>query len=171
MFFGSWSDLGRVILVGTLAYLALVFLLLVSGKRSLSKMNSFDFVVTVALGSTLATILLSKDVSLAEGVTAFALLLILQFSVTWLSVRLPWFKNLVKAEPTLIYYEGEFLPSKMKKMRVLEEEIRQAARSEGFASLEDIEAVVLETDGTFSVMSKTKSEKSALKSVDEWKRS
>ena len=68
MFFDSWAGLLRVLVVGTLAYAALVLLLRVTGKRTLSKMNAFDLIVTVALGSTLATVLLSKDVALAEGV-------------------------------------------------------------------------------------------------------
>ena len=56
MFFDSWTALGRVLLVGTLAYVALVAILRISGKRTLTKLNAFDLVVTVALGSTLATI-------------------------------------------------------------------------------------------------------------------
>ena len=82
MVFSSWAGLLRVLIVGTLAYVALVLLLRVSGKRTLSKMNAFDLVVTVALGSTLATVILSKDVALTEGVTAFALLIGLQFGIT-----------------------------------------------------------------------------------------
>ena len=88
--------------VGVLAYVALVFLLRISGKRTLSKMNAFDFVVTVALGSTLATILLSKDVPLAEGVLAFALLIALQYVIAWFSVRSRTVSRFVKAEPTLL---------------------------------------------------------------------
>ena len=101
MFFDGWTGLLRVLVVGTLAYAALVLLLRATGKRALSKMNAFDLVVTVALGSTLATVLLSKDVALAEGVLAFALLL-LQFAITWLSVRSEGVQGLVKAEPRLL---------------------------------------------------------------------
>ena len=67
MFFDSWTGLGRVLVVGTLAYVALVAVLRISGKRTLTKLNAFDLVVTVALGSTLATILLSNSVALADG--------------------------------------------------------------------------------------------------------
>ena len=81
MFFDSWTGLGRVLLVGTLAYVALVLLLRISGKRTLTKLNAFDLVVTVALGSTLATVLLSKSVALAEGVVALALLVSLQYAI------------------------------------------------------------------------------------------
>jgi hypothetical protein len=67
MLFRSWSDVGRVLAMSLLVYPTLVLVLRVSGKRTLAKMNAFDLVVTVALGSTLATILLSADVSRVEG--------------------------------------------------------------------------------------------------------
>jgi uncharacterized membrane protein YcaP (DUF421 family) len=70
MIFDGWGSIARTAIVGVLAYAALVVLLRISGKRTLAKMNAFDLVVTVALGSTLATILLSKEVSLASGVAA-----------------------------------------------------------------------------------------------------
>ncbi len=99
MFFNGWMTLARTGIVGLAAYAPLVVLLRVAGKRSLSKMNAFDFVVTVALGSTLATVLLSKDVALAEGALAFALLLFLQFGITWLAVRSQIVSHLVKSNP------------------------------------------------------------------------
>ncbi|HUU25622.1 MAG TPA: DUF421 domain-containing protein [Methyloceanibacter sp.] len=87
MFFDTWFGLLRVLVVGTLSYAALIALLRISGKRSLSKMNAFDLVVTVALGSTFATVILNNAIPLAEGVLALALLVFLQFVITWLSVR------------------------------------------------------------------------------------
>ena len=115
-------------------------------------MNAFDFVVTVALGSTLATVLLSSSVSLARGVLAFAVLIFLQFIITWLSTRSPSFRSLVKAEPTLLVHKGEFLLDAMKRERVTKEEVRAAMRSQGFSAVEEVEAVVLETTSDISVV-------------------
>jgi uncharacterized membrane protein YcaP (DUF421 family) len=61
MWFDSWAQVGRVVLVGAATYGVLVLLLRVSGKRTLAKLNAFDLVVTVALGSTLATVLLDSS--------------------------------------------------------------------------------------------------------------
>lgn len=150
--FQSRNGLLRTIIVGVLAYLALIVLLRVSGKRTLSKMNAFDFVVTVALGSTLATILLSKDISIAEGVTALVVLIGMQFIIAWLSVRMKVVSRLVKSEPRLLLYRGEFLVGAMKKERVNKAEVLAAIRSQGVGRVEEVEAVVLETDGTFSTV-------------------
>lgn len=158
MFFNSWAGMARTALVGILAYAALILFLRVSGKRTLSKMNAFDFVVTVALGSTLATIILSKDTPLAEGLLALALLILLQFIITWLSVRSKSVSRLVKAEPRLLFYQGEFLWSAMKTERVNEGEVLQAMRGQGL-NHNAVEAVVLETDGSFSVVKRIDDDK------------
>lgn len=152
IFFDNWQTLMRTLLVGFLAYAGVVCLLRLSGRRTLSKMNAFDLIVTVALGSTLATILLNRNVTLTEGMLAFALLIGLQFVVTWTSVRVRWVRRLVTGEPALLFYQGEFLPRALRSARVTEDEVRASIRSAGLLSLRDIEAVVLETDGSFSVV-------------------
>jgi len=166
MFFDYWFALFRILAVGVFAYAALIILLRVSGKRTLSKWNAFDFVVTIALGSTLASVIMSKDISLADGVFALLLLVGLQFVITRLSVQFDWVKNLVKAEPALLLDKGKFLPEAMRRQRVTESEILAAIRSAGAAAVEEIEAVVLETDGSLSVVKKSPNDsRSALEDV------
>ena len=152
VFFGGWSGLARTLVVGAAAYVALVLLLRISGKRTLSKMNAFDLIVTVALGSTLATVLLSKSVALSEGITAFVLLIGLQFVVTWSSVRVKWVRKIATGEPQLLLYRGRVLPGPLRRARVTEAELRSALRAGGTTDLADAQAVVLETDGSFSVL-------------------
>jgi uncharacterized membrane protein YcaP (DUF421 family) len=152
MFFDGWTGLFRTVVVGVCAYVVMIVLLRISGKRTLSKMNAFDFVITVALGSTLATILLSKETALTEGIVALALLIFLQFAITWLSVRSRWVRRFVKAEPRLLFHKGEFLANAMKAERINEGEIMQAMRSQGISGKEAVKAVVLESDGTLSIM-------------------
>ena len=152
MFFDNWMGLVRVAIVGVIAYAALVVLLRISGKRTLSKLNAFDLVITVALGSTLATVLLSKDVALVEGVLAFVMLILLQFAITWLSVRSERVQKLIKAEPSLLFFRGEFLEKRMRRERVTRAELEAAVRQQGITAFEGIDAIVLETDGTVTVV-------------------
>ncbi|NKE48315.1 DUF421 domain-containing protein [Roseomonas frigidaquae] len=152
MLFQDWNSLLRVLLVGSLAYPALVLFLRVSGKRTLAKLNAFDLVVTVALGSTLATVLLNRSVTLAEGLVALLLLIGLQFLVAWLSVRSGRFSDLVKSEPTLLLHKGQLLEAAMRRQRVTRAEMLAALRAGGLSGPENAESVVLETDGTLSVV-------------------
>jgi uncharacterized membrane protein YcaP (DUF421 family) len=157
-FFNTWSDIVRVLVLGIAGYIALIFFLRVSGKRTLSKLNAFDFVITVALGSTFGSFILSKDISLSEGLTGLAVLIWLQHMISWLTVRSDFIKGVVRGEPTLVYYNGEYLKDAMKRSRVVESEIEQSVRNEGHANLEDVGAVILETDGSFSIIGRSEKE-------------
>lgn len=152
MFFDSLHDLLRVVLIAMLAYATLVGVLRLAGKRALAKLNAFDLVVTVALGSTLATVLLSKDVSFLEGALAFAMLALLQWTVSRLSITLPFFRDLVRSQPRILFEDGEYRRRAMREERVTEDEILAVIRSAGVGRIEDVAAVVLETDGTLSVI-------------------
>jgi uncharacterized membrane protein YcaP (DUF421 family) len=167
IFFNRWEGVARTLAVGVLAYAGLILMLRVSGKRTLSKMNAFDFIVTVALGSTLATILLSKDVALVEGLTAFALLIFLQYVITWLSVRSEHVAKAVKAEPALLYFHDDFLDATLRRERVTRGEVRAAVREQGIATMNKVHAVVLETDGSMTVLQKNNpdTESSSLQDV------
>ncbi|SFF86445.1 DUF421 domain-containing protein [Blastococcus tunisiensis] len=153
MWFDSWSDLGRVLVIGASAYVTVLLILRLSGKRTLAKLNAFDLVVTVALGSTLATILLSSDVSWTEGAVALAVLAGLQTAVALLTSRWPVARNWVTARPTLLLRNGEAIESALRDERVSMDEIRQAVRSNGSGDVSSVAAVVLESDGTMSIIS------------------
>lgn len=166
MFFDGWDDLVRLLVVGTLAYAGLIVILRATGKRTLSKMNAFDLVITVALGSTLSSALLSQDVSLSEGLLAFVLLCALQYGVTFLSVRSGAIQGFVKAEPSLLYFKGAFVDRHMKRERVTREEVLAAIRADGHGSLSGVVAVVLETDGSFSVVTGLAEDAGAMETVE-----
>ena len=156
IFFDSWRNLSRTGVVGVLAYSLLIVFLRVSGKRTLSKMNAFDFIVTISLGSVLASILLNKTVPLAQGALAMIVLIGLQFGITWSSLHVRSISKLMTGEPTLLLYRGAFQPAGLRACRVTENEIRAAVRAASLASLDQAEAVVLETDGSFSVIPRSK---------------
>ncbi len=152
IFFNNGYVVLRTLIIGVLAYTLLIVMLRISGKRTLAKMNAFDLVVTVAVGSTLAAILLNKEVALAEGAAAFFVLFALQFAITWTSTRARWVRRVVTGEPRLILFRGVCLPDALRRERVAVDEVHAAVRAAGLAAIEDAEAVVLETDGSFSVV-------------------
>lgn len=151
--FDSWASLGKVLLSAALTYPLLIVVLRIGGKRTLAKMNAFDFVVTVAIGSIVASTLLSTA-PVANGVGAVAALVALQALVTWGSVRSDRFEGLVKSRPTLVFHDGRYLDRPMRRVRVTREEVRGAIRGSGRAGTDGVAAVVLESDGAFSVLAR-----------------
>lgn len=150
--FNSIANLQHTISVGTLGYIGIIVLLRLSGKRTLSKWNSFDFVVTIAFGSILSSMMLQKNTSLTQGLLAFSMLVAFQFSLTWLSTHSSLVQHLVKAEPSLLLFQGQFQTQVMQQERVAQGEVLAAIRASGIADIQNVAAVVLETDGSFSVI-------------------
>lgn len=152
IFFDGWQGPLRIAVIAPAAYVALVLFLRISGKRTLTKLNAFDLVITVALGSTLATQILSRDTPLLDGVLAFAMLIALQWLVTFLSVRSKGFRTLVRAEPRVLLRAGTPERAAMRRERVTESELLQAVRAHGGQSLDDALVVFLQTDGSLAAI-------------------
>jgi uncharacterized membrane protein YcaP (DUF421 family) len=150
--FRGWQPIIRLILVGVPMYVALVTFLRFSGSRTLSTMSAFDFIITVAIGAVFGRALTATRVTLAEAVAAFALLITLQYVVTRLKVGWPFLNRVVTNPPVLLYFRGEFLRDAMHRERVAEAELKTAVRKNDFSTLAEVEAIILESSGEFSVI-------------------
>jgi uncharacterized membrane protein YcaP (DUF421 family) len=150
--FETWGRIGALVTALVVSYLWLVATLRVSGKRTLAKLNAFDFVVTIALGSALSTVILSRDVPVVEGLLAMAGLVLLQYLVARTSVRWTRLRQTLTSEPTALLVAGAVREEAMAKTRVTPDELAAAIRKSGIGSLTEIDAVVFETDGSFSVV-------------------
>jgi uncharacterized membrane protein YcaP (DUF421 family) len=150
-FFESWYNVVRTITLSIIGFAALMILLRGSGKRTLSKLNAFDFVFVVAVGSVFASTIISKDITLIEGVASMTTLIVIQVTLAELAMRFPTVERIINGKPTLLFSRGKFIPRALKKERVTEEEVRGAIRAKGVNRVEDVDAVILENDGSLSV--------------------
>ena len=120
----------------------------------MAKLNAFDFVVTVTLGSTLSSMILGK-VTLAEGMLAVAIIIGLQYLLAKMAKESPRLEKIINSRPSLLYYEGTFLEESLSKEVVTEEEIYAAVRSFRIERMEDVKAVVMELNGDLTVVKRT----------------
>lgn len=140
-------------ITGILVYIFLIIYIRILGKRSTSELNSFDWIITVSLGSIFATTVLDKNISLFDGGITIFILLVLQYVTTKIMKNSLRFQKLVKSSPKLLLYKGEFLEENLKNERILKAEIYAAVRQKGLKSIKDIYAIVLETNSKISVIS------------------
>jgi uncharacterized membrane protein YcaP (DUF421 family) len=150
-FLESWYNVGRTVTLSFVGFLLLITMLRISGKRTLSKFNVFDFVFVVAVGSVFASTIIAKDVTLVEGIASLATLIGIQLVLAEVAARLPWAERIINGDPTLLLSRGKFIPRALKRERVTEEEVRAAIRAKGVNRVEDVDAVILENDGSLSV--------------------
>lgn len=148
----GWEPAVRVVAVGVSMYVTLIAFLRLSASRTIASMNVFDFSVMIAIGSAFGRALTARPVALAEALTAFALLVVLQYVVAWLRTRWPRFEQGFTNDPALLHFRGEFLRDAMRDQRVTESELRGAVRKESIGSMAEVEALVLGSDGKVSVI-------------------
>lgn len=150
-----WMDLITVPAVAFGAYLWLIFVLRLSGKRSLAKLNAFDWAITVAFGSTLATIILDQETGWFRGATALASLALLQYLLTKLSMWSKFFRKAVRSRPTLLVSDEGIFEQALSHERITPDELSEVLRNNGYGRMDQVGAVILETDGSFSVLGKS----------------
>lgn len=154
LFFDNIDKLGRIVLTTVMVYVLVVLTTKVSGKRSTSQLNNFDWIVTVMIGSLGASTILLKDVPLIEGFSSILVLYILQFLVTKYAAISPQFSSVILSDPRIVFYQGQYLPDAMRAERLTRQELECAMRSEGISSLDEIEAIVFESDAKLTIITK-----------------
>ncbi|WP_018981774.1 DUF421 domain-containing protein [Salinimonas chungwhensis] len=152
IFFQNWDELARVAISTVLIYMLCVGMVSVFGKRASAKMNNFDWIVTVAMGSMLGSSVLFKKVVVLELFLALFLLLALQFSFNKLSVYFLTSRKTMKKSPALLYFSGEYVEQTLQRERVTKDEVRTGIRSQGLIDENDVSAVILEPNGELSII-------------------
>ena len=145
----TWREAGFVALSATLMYLAIVAAVRLNGLRSFSKMSSFDFATTVAIGSLLATVSMSGS-SLVNGVLAVAVLLGLQAVVAFGRTSGP-IDRVVDNQPVLLMAEGRLLDDNLRRARITPDDVRAKLRMSGVIDERSVRFAVLETTGDVSI--------------------
>lgn len=142
----------EVFLRGIATVAAVVTLTRLNGLRSFSKMSSFDFSLTVALGSIVGGTLLSPESPLILGMLAVATVFLIQAATavarrSWSSVR-----GILDNQPLLVMDGDRLLPKAMDRARVTEADIWAKLREANVLSLQEVHAVVIESTGDVSVL-------------------
>lgn len=151
----SAVELARILIAAPLLFAGLIVLVRISGKRTTSQMNAFDWVVSVAAGTLVGSGILPGGASAIQALLAIAMLVMMQWLVTFAVARSGAAQTVVKATPRLLLRNGEYLDDALLAERVSKAEVRAAVRSAGHTRLEDVEWVILESDAKLSVALKT----------------
>ena len=155
MFFHTWADIGRVALATTIIFVLMIVLLRVVGQQALAKMSGFDMVSTVTLGSVTATVALTHGITVSEGAAVLLTVLGLQETIRWLQSRYLPVHHAVREPPRVVVWDGRLLEDRLLATSISADEVRAAVRKAGLRSISEVQVVVLENDGEWSVVAKT----------------
>ena len=148
----SGSALLMVLFTTVAIYLTLIILTRVAGLRSFSKMSSFDFAITVAIGSVIASTILSDNPPLLQGMAGLAFLYLIQITVASLRGKSEYLSRLVDNPPLLLMDGSIFLEENMRKAKITHDDLRAKLREANVTQLKQVKAVVMEATGDVSVL-------------------
>lgn len=154
LFFKDWESLYYIAICASISFIALFLFIRISGKRTLAKLNAFDFVVSVTLGSTLSSMMLLKT-TIAEGSVALVIIIILQYALAYLAKKSKIMEKAINSTPTLLFYDGIFITEAMERELITKEEIYSEIRQYRIERVEDVRAVVMELNGEMTVIKKS----------------
>ena len=154
MFFDSWNSLLHTVIRSGISYVVVVGALRIIGEQALAKMTAYDLIVTIALGSVVASIPLS-EMSLVDGLAVIFVFIGLQEGIRFAQARSKKARWLVAEQPRLVVWRGELLRDRLERWNLSEDEVRAAIRRSGIAGISEVEAVVLENDGEWSVVKRS----------------
>lgn len=144
------------VLRAAVMYLVLMILFKIAGRRSLADLNTFDFVLLLIIGEATQQALLGDDFSITNSVLIIATLIAIDVGFSQIKQRSKRIALLLDGGPTVIVENGEPLHRRMKKARVTEADIMEAARSnQGIARMSDIRYAIIERNGTISIIPET----------------
>ena len=148
-----WEILARGIGLTIAALIWIVLLVRIIGLRSFSKMTAFDFVVTLATGSLLASAATVSDwPALFQIAVAILVLLSVQAGLATLRKSSKSVRDLLGNTPLLLMRDGQFIDAAMQSSRVAREDVLAKLRGANVSDLTAVRAVVLESTGDISIM-------------------
>jgi uncharacterized membrane protein YcaP (DUF421 family) len=135
-------------------YLVLLVLFKIAGRRSLAELTTFDLVLLMVIGEATQQALLGDDFSLTNAVLVIITLIAIDIGFSLLKLRSRWFSRVLDGGPTIVVEHGKVLHERLKRARMDESDILEAARSaQGIVQIDQIQFAILERNGKISVIS------------------
>lgn len=141
-----------IILRTTLIYLVILVGLRLAGKREIGQLTMFDLVVLLLISNAVQNSMVGPDTSLPGGVLAAVILLVVNALLNRLAVKSPRLRRWVEGTPTLLALHGAVIPEHLKREGIDDETLSAALREHGILDISQVEMVVLEIDGSISVV-------------------
>jgi uncharacterized membrane protein YcaP (DUF421 family) len=132
-------------------YLSIVILLRISGKRQMGQMGATEFVAILLISNAVQNAMNGGDNSLAGGLLLAVVLIALSTLISYLTYRVQFFSSIFEGTPTILIHKGKLVSKNLARERLSIKELRVLLRKQGVHEIHEINAAVLEADGTLSI--------------------
>ena len=160
------EPLYEVIYRGFFSLLTLFLITKLIGRRQVSELNFFDYIIGISIGNFAAEITINQDVEFYVGVVAILIYGIIAYLLSIITNKSILIGRLVMGSPIILVEEGKLLEANLKKTRLDVNELLESCRNSGYFSLDEIEYAILETNGKMSILPKAKYKPVTLKDMN-----
>ncbi|MEZ5179406.1 MAG: DUF421 domain-containing protein [Acidimicrobiales bacterium] len=140
----------EIVIRAAVVYVLLWGLLRAMGKRELAEVTAFELVLLVVLGDIVQQGVTQEDMSVTGALLAAGTMALLAVGSSLLAQRIPRSRSLLEGRPSVVVRDGAVIDATVRALRMTDDEIHEAARKRGYASLGDLAWVIVESDGKFS---------------------
>jgi uncharacterized membrane protein YcaP (DUF421 family) len=135
-----------------IVYAVFILVLRAFGKRELGQFTIFDLALLLLAANALQPAMTGPDTSVGGGLVILATIFALNWLTAMVRERVPFARGLLEAAPTVLARDGAWLDAAVKAEDVDQDDLEAALREHGIARIEDAQLVVLEGDGSISVV-------------------
>jgi uncharacterized membrane protein YcaP (DUF421 family) len=141
------------VLKAVVVFFVLWAIIRVSGRRTLGEMTAFDFVLFLIIGGSTQRAITGEDYSLTNALILVATFVALDIALSLVELKSPFMRRVLSATPTILVDNGHLLAGRMRRARVTEENILEAARRlQGIERMDQIKFAILESSGDISIV-------------------
>ena len=133
-------------------YAILLFSMRIMGKGDLGELQPFDLVVSLMLAELAVMPMEDLDAPLVHGIMATVVIMFLQCLISYISLKSNAARKIICGTPSIIYDHGRFNVKDMNKLRINMNDILGQMRLKGYYSFEDIDYLIMETNGDVSIV-------------------
>ena len=144
--------LARTLLVLTVLF----FLVKLMGKKQVSQMNMFDYIIGITLGSIVADVSMDIEKNLLSGISCILLYCFISIIISELSLKSIKLREFFNGKDTIIIERGKLLKKNMKSCKITVNNLETEARLMGYFSLDEIDYAIMANNGKISFKPKEK---------------
>lgn len=139
-----------------LVLIILFFITKMMGKKQISELNFFDYVVGITIGSIAADISLDIEKDMLAGIAALFIYGFISYIISFVSIKSIWARRFIIGVPTVLVEKGKIIESGLKKSKIDVNDLLMVARENGYFNLDEIDYGLMEVNGNISFLPKEK---------------
>lgn len=150
------SDFLNICFRTILILIILFFITKMMGKKQISELNFFDYVVGITIGSIAADISLDIEKDMLAGIAALFIYGFISYIISFISIKSIWARRFIIGVPTVLVEKGKIIESGLKKSKIDVNDLLMVARENGYFNLDEIDYSLMEVNGNISFLPKEK---------------